>query len=209
MTEMMDGPWTAKGFIRDYLALDMPERLISYRNRWQLDDERLPDPTKYLSHEPPAVDEWPMIYTVQTNTARMERADYSIAADPIYRVTYNMRTYIWARDVGLPEGPTSAEQATEIRDRITTVVRSALLDHPSMHRAENFYFPSLDLDVLLDETTLREEYSDVTYAKGDRAMAGAYLTYEFSCYEMIARKRIAETATVHVAAVPLSWEDIV
>ena len=29
-----------------------------------------------------------------------------IAADPIYRVTYNMRTYIWARDVGLPEGPT-------------------------------------------------------------------------------------------------------
>lgn len=209
MTEMMDGPWSAKSFIRSYLAEDIPHRLVAYRNRWQLDDGRLPDPAKYLSHEPPALDEWPVIYTLQTNTRGLERADFNVDGNPIYRVTYNMRTYVWARDIGLPDGPTSAEQVTEIRDRLTTVVRSSLLDHPSMQKSAEGAFPSLDVDVLLDETTLGEEYSDVTYVKGDRAVAGAYISYEFSCYEIVPRDRIADSSTYEVGVVPLSWDDIV
>jgi hypothetical protein len=149
------------------------------------------------------------VYTLQTNTVGFERADFNEDFDAIYRVTYNMRTYVWARDEGLPEGPSSAEQVTEIRDRLTTVVRASLLDHPSMQRSASIYFPTLDVDVLLDETTLREEYSDVTYVKGDRAIAGAYLMYEFSCYERIARQTIADDASFNVGVVPLSWDDIV
>lgn len=208
-TLMMDGVWSAKTFITNYLALDVPERLVAYRNRWQLDDVRLPDPERYLSYEPPGLDMWPSIYTIQTNTANIERADFTVAADPIYRVTYNMRTYVWVRDVGVIDGETAEHQVTEVRDRMTTVVRASLLDHPSMQRSESIYFPSLNVDVLLDETTLREEYSDITGVKGDRAVAGSYLTYEFSCYEVIPRTRIRDSVEeFNVDVVPLGWEEI-
>ena len=208
-TLMMDGAWSAKNFVTNYLALDVPERLVAYRNRWQLDDVRLPSPEQFLSYEPPGLDTWPTIYTLQTNTANIERADFTIAADPIYRVTYNMRTYVWVRDIGVVGGEIAAHQVTEIRDRMTTVVRSSLLDHPSMQRSETIYFPSLNVDVLLDETTLREEYSDITNVKGDRAVAGSYLSYEFSCYEVIPRTRIRDSVvTMDVNTVPLDWDEI-
>lgn len=207
--EVMDGPWSAKKFIRDYLALDIPERLITYRNRWQLDDIRLPDPVKFLQFEPPALDDWPAIYTLQTGTRSIERADFNAESEVIYEVTYSMRTYVWARDVGIPDGPSSAEQVTEVRDRLTTVVRASLLDHPSMQKAATSYFPSLDVDVLLDETTLSEEYSDVTYVKGDRAIAGAFLAYEFKCDERIPRQPFGEVSSYDISTVPLTWDEIV
>lgn len=208
-TQMMDGVWSAKQFITNYLALDIPERLLVYRNRWQIDDVRLPNPERYLAYEPPGLDMWPSIYTIQTNTANIERADFTVAGDPIYRVTYNMRTYVWVRDVGITGGEAAEHQVTEARDRLTTVVRSAMLDHPSMQRSESIYFPSLHVDVLMDETTLREEYSDITTVKGDRAVAGAYLSYEFSCHEVIPRTRIRDqVANFDVETVPLPWPDM-
>jgi hypothetical protein len=180
--QRQEGPWQAKQFITSYLADDLPERLVAFRNAWQLDDSRLPDPAKYLAYEPIGLDEWPMINTIQMNTRLMERVDYdNYSTDPVYRVTYNMRTYIWVRD----EGPA---ETTESRDRLTTVVRSALLDHPSMTKSEELYFPSVTSEVMLDEGTLREEYSDLTYAKGQRVIAGAYLAYEFSLNEPILRQ---------------------
>lgn len=209
MSEIMDGPWSAKKFVRDYLAVDMPERLLFYRNRWQIDDIRLPDPSKYLQFEPPALDDWPCIYTLQTGLKELERADFTEDLEVVYLVTYMMRTYVWARDVGLPEGPSSAEQVTELRDRLTTVVRASLLDHPSMQKAATIYYPSLDVDIRLDETTLREEYSDVTYVKGDRAIAGAYISYDFRCYERIPRQIIGEATSYNVSTVPLPWDQIV
>lgn len=211
MVEMMDGPWTAKSFIRDYLAADVPERLNGYRNRWQLDDSRLPDPVLYAIYEPPALDQWPCIYTIQANAPSFERIDYTAVNDPVYRVTYNMRTYVWVRDFGdVDNDLLIAHQVTEARDRLVAVVRSSLLDHPSMLKTQNLYFPSLDVDVRLDETTLTEEYSDITYVKGNRAIAGAYLGYEFACNEIIARANIADSLEqVNVEVVPLGWEEIV
>lgn len=209
MSEVMDGPWSAKKFITNYLAEDIPNRMVTYRNRWNLDDMRLPTPLRFLGFEPPALDEWPCIYTLQTGARDIERADFNIDAEAIYLVTYTMRTYVWARDVGIPEGPSSAEQVTEIRDRLTTVVRSSLLDHPSMQKAASNYFPTLDVDIRMEETTLREEYSDVTYAKGDRAIAGAYLSYDFKCYERVPRQVISATSSYEISAVPLGWDQIV
>jgi hypothetical protein len=206
MSEIMDGAWSAKKFIVNYLAEDIPNRMIAYRNRWNLDDVRLPTPSKFLGFEPPALDEWPCIYTLQAAARDFERADFNADMEVIYSVTYTMRTYVWARDVGLPEGPSSAEQVTEIRDRLTTVVRAALLDHPSMQKAASIYFPELDVDILMDETSLREEYSDVTYAKGDRAIAGAYLAYDFRCYERIQRRTIGTASSYEISTVPLEWD---
>jgi hypothetical protein len=198
----MEGPWQAKKFVTEYLASDVPSRLVSFRNTWQMDSEVLPDPVYYLSYEPAGLDSWPTIITVQLNTSGFTRTDMvNFSTDPNYRATYNMRTYIWVRG----EGP---EQTTETRDRLTTVIRSALLDHPAMQASESGYFPSLDADVLLDETTLREEYSDLSYAKGDRVIAGAYLAYEFSLNEQILRTKNGDVTEFEINTVPLTWEDL-
>ena len=183
----VDGAWSAKQLITSYLQWDMPQRLTEYRNRWQLDDGRLPDPEKYLSHEPVALDAWPTIITVQISTLGIDREDYtSYGLDPLYRCRYQMRTFVWNRD-------NQSEGVTETRDRLTAVVRAALLDRPTMNQGP---YSQEFQDIALDEGTLREEYSDITQVKGDRFVAGAYLAYEFSLYEPVTRRVIGEVSSV-------------
>lgn len=200
--QRQEGPWQAKKFITDYLAADLPDRLIAFRNAWQLADDRLPAPVKYLAYEPIGLDEWPMVNTIQMNTRLIQRVDYeNFSTDPVYRVTYNMRTYVWVRG----EYP---EDTTESRDRLTAVVRSALLDHPSMVRSEDVFFPSVTSEVMLDETTLREEYSDLTYVKGQRVVAGAYLAYEFSLNEPIKRMKVGDVSQFDLSIYSVPANDL-
>ncbi len=175
---MMSGPWTAKEYVNSYLQSEVPRRINSYRNLWNLDDIRLPTPDKYLSYEPPALDYWPMVITVNLSTPQMLRTDYVDGMNPVYRVAYNMRTYVWVR-----QG--SAELATESRDRLVTVLRAVLLDRPSLVAADDE-----NHDLLLDETTMREEYSDITYVKGDRAVCGAFIAYTLHLNEAVVRRNI-------------------
>jgi hypothetical protein len=181
---MMSGPWTAKEYVSWYLQEDLPKRIVGYRNLWQLDSERLPVPEKYFSYEPPALDHWPMLITVALSTPSMTRTDYTDGMNPIYRVAYNMRTYIWVRQ-------SHAELATESRDRLTTVIRSALLDRQSLSSLD-----SEDHELLIDETSMREEFSDITYVKGDRAVAGSFIAYTLWLNEAITRPNVfTPTAT--------------
>jgi hypothetical protein len=90
-----------------------------------------------------------------------------------------MRTYVWVRDVG-------SEEVTLMRDRLTTVVRSAVLDYPCLEARD----PRQTFQAKIDESTLREEYSDLTLLKGDRVLAGAYLSYTLSIHEVVTRKPI-------------------
>lgn len=189
----VDGPWTAKTLITSYLEWDLPQRLIEYRNRWQLDDERLPDPQKYLSYEPVGLDAWPTIITVQISTSSFDRFEYTRAFDPVYRCRYQMRTFVWTRDVE-PGG------VTESRDRLTAVVRASLLDRPAMTKGP---YDNEFHDISLDEGTLREEFSDITQVKGDRFIAGAYLAYEFGLNEPVTRRVISEVSSTEITTEPL------
>jgi hypothetical protein len=189
---MQQGPWLAKKYVTDYLASDLPTRLIQHRNEWQLDSERLPDPELYVAYEPAGLEVWPTIITIQMATSQIVRTDYANwTTDPNYRVTYNLRTYVWVRG----EGP---EQTTETRDRLTAVVRASLLDHPAMAANDPGFFPTATSEVRLDETTLREEYSDLSYAKGDRVIAGAFLGYEFSLNEQITRQKLGDVSVIGI-----------
>lgn len=169
----MQGPHQAKYFVNSYLESDLPSRLVKYRNSWNLDDEELPEPLKYLAYEPVAIDHWPTLITVAISMSGLERHDYTRAFDPLFDVTYTMRTYIWVKD-------DNSELCTIKRDRLTTVLRSAFLDTPSLNRCgevENLY-------VSIDESSIREEYSDLTLIKGERVMAGAYVGYNLTINEV-------------------------
>ena len=98
-----------------------------------------------------------------------------------------MRTYAWVRANG-------SEEVTLMRDRLTTVVRSALLDYPCLNANKPEYY----LEVLIDEGTLREEYSDLTLIKGDRVLAGSYISYDLTVVERITRQPLGEVDTFEI-----------
>lgn len=199
----MQGAHAAKTFVNNYLKADVPQRVDDYRNGrraetdWYLDDETLPTPKLFLIHEPIALDEWPTIITLVMSTTGLQRFDYTPGMDPLYRVTYSMRTYVWVRSVG-------SEEVTLMRDRLTTVVRSALLDHPCLAAND----PAKFLEVMIDEGSVREEFSDLTLLKGDRVMAGAYIAYELSVNERITRQPLGTLDEIQLEAevTPLDQE---
>jgi hypothetical protein len=170
----MQGAWRVKSFVNDYLKTDFPDRLRIYRNEWNLDDESLPEPVEYLTWEPIAIDAWPTLITVALSMSGLERIDFNSLTDPIYGVNYSMRTYVWVRD-------DSPELCTAKRDRITTVLRSSILDNQCL----GVYSQEDNLEVQVDEGSIREEYSDLTLLKGERVMAGAYIAYNVRITEVV------------------------
>ena len=173
--ETMYGAQFTKQYVNSYLEQDIPQRLVKYRNSWNLDSTALPSPLKYITYEPLALDEWPTIITVAISTKRFERINYVGNNDPMYSVVYGMRTYIWVRTEG-------SEEATLMRDQLTTLVRSALLDRPCLMRHDVLR------EAKIMEETLTEEFSELTLLKGDRVMAGAYLGYDIELEEVITRE---------------------
>jgi hypothetical protein len=183
----MQGAWKAKTFVNDYLQSDFPARLRVYRNEWNLDDESLPDPINYLTWEPIAIDAWPMLITVAISMTGLERIDFNSLTDPIYGVNYSMRTYIWVKD-------DSPELCTAKRDRMTTVLRSSFLDNQCL----GVYSSTENLEVQVDETSMREEYSDLTLLKGERVMAGAYIAYNMRVTEVVKVQPIGSVGEINI-----------
>jgi hypothetical protein len=162
---LMHGPHFAKNYVTSYLQQDMPIRLIRYRNGWNVDDITLPDPLKYLSYEPVALDHWPTIITVAISTNSMSRIGYD-GADPLYRVQYSMRTYAWVR----------TEHAEECK-------------------------------VMIDEGTMREEFSDLTLLKGDRFLAGAYVSYNLEIDEVVTRLDLGTVGEIDLRVLNVGPEE--
>jgi hypothetical protein len=178
----MQGSYKAKNFVNNYLMEDLPRRLVVYRNEWNLDDENLPEPLKYLVYEPVALDTWPTLITVAISMNGLRREGYNKYNDPVYNVDYSMRTYIWVKDE-------DSEQCTAKRDRLVTVVRSALLDSPCL----TSHADPQDFGALIEESSIREEYSDLTLIKGERVMAGAYVAYTLGIEEIVKRFAVYES----------------
>lgn len=170
----MQGAWKVKNFVNDYLKKDFPDRLRVYRNEWNLDDESLPEPVEYLTWEPIAIDAWPTLITVAISMSGLERIDFNSLTDPVYGVNYSMRTYLWVKD-------DSPELCTAKRDRMSTVLRSSMLDNQCL----GVYSAADSLEVQIDEGSIREEYSDLTLLKGERVMAGSYIAYNVRITEVV------------------------
>jgi hypothetical protein len=137
-------------------------------------------PEKFFTYEPLALDAWPTIITVAISTTRFDRMGFD-GPDPLYRVNYAMRTYVWCRAIG-------PDEATIARDRLTAVVRSALLDYPCLQAVD----PRQSFQVMIDENSMREEFSEITLLKGDRVLCGAYVGYDLGINEVVTRQDIGE-----------------
>jgi hypothetical protein len=183
----MHGPQFAKEYVNAYLKSELPKRLIRYRNGWQVSSTEMPDPEDYFTYEPLAMDHWPTIITVVISTNSFEQIGWD-GLHPLYRVTYSMRTYVWARTEG-------SEETTTMRDRMTVVVRSALLDGPCLEATD----PRKTFRVQIDQTSMREEFSDLTLLKGDRVLAGSYVSYNLQIDEIVHREDIGTVEEITIA----------
>jgi hypothetical protein len=55
---------------------------------------------------------------------------------------------------------------------------------------------------MIDEGSIREEYSELTLLKGDRVMAGSYVSYNLQIDEVISRKPIGILSEIQIDIVP-------
>ena len=51
---------------------------------------------------------------------------------------------------------------------------------------------------MIDEGTMREEYSDLTLIKGERVLAGAYVGYDLSLDEWITRSNVGTLDEIRI-----------
>jgi len=79
-----------------------------------------------------------------------------------------------------------------LRDRYIVVVRSALMDHPCFKRF------NVERMAVLDESSLNEQYSELTVLKGDRFLGGGYIGYNLRIEEAVVREKIADLDTIEV-----------
>jgi hypothetical protein len=191
---MMTGPDSAKKFVCDYLKHDLPTRLVAYRNFWNCPEEDLMLPNGYRPYAPPSFehleDDLPIIYTVILSTDSLRRIDYTAVSDPVYRVTYNTRSYILVRHVGI-------EVTTRARDRTMTVVRAAMLDRQCLTVAATHE----NTEVKFDENSMREDFSDVIPQKGERYAAAGYLSYQLTIDEVVTRPTLGIVEEFDVTAI--------
>ena len=87
-----------------------------------------------------------------------------------------------------------------MRDRMTTIVRSALLDYPCLRA----YDSRTSFRAVIDESTIREEFSDITLLKGDRVMAGSFIAYTLQIDEVVMRKDHAAVSQIEFDTVSVS-----
>ena len=64
---MMSGPRLAKSYVSNYLSKDLPARILTYRNHWNLSDSQLPVARKVITHEPFTLGHWPTIINMVMN----------------------------------------------------------------------------------------------------------------------------------------------
>ena len=179
-----------------FLADAMPPRLAEYRTAWGYSASELPDPQRYYPYEPTAVDRWPTLITVVMGMGDLAVDDY-LANEPEYGVVYQMRTYIWARGEG-------ALRAVDIRDDLTTVVRDLLIDNP--HLQNSVHSNAFDCAYRVDDTSLREEYSDMTLLKGDRVACASFVAYDLRAQETPTRAPIGTVGSaVELTVNLLEW----
>ena len=190
---MMNGPKRARHWVNDFLAADIPTRLIGYRSWWGLDETSLPTPQKFLTFEPAQIAHWPMVYSIVLSTTSVTHTDWDFDENPKYEITHSMRTYVWAKAV-------NEEPATDLRDDLTVVVRDALMDLPAV---SSYNQTQGNCSAVISEDSIREEFSDLTFIKGDRFLAGAYIQYDMVMTETISREALGVISVIPSVIVQL------
>lgn len=161
------------------------------------------------------VDCYPAVLVVAQTLTRLERVDVeqdsTDAGQARYRARYPLRVIEWVRAVDTDLRPGRRGAATDqARKRLILATREVLLDHqaltvtigdtPDLEPDDDGYRPGVTLDVAIDETTLREDYSPLL-VDGDGPVAGAWVDLEVTVDELVPAATPAPAVTSVTATV--------
>lgn len=176
------GPIEVKTHLVSFLRARLPAYLDVYRTRRGLVEEDLPTPHSdlFLRNPPQSLDTLPCVAVEVRRKTRVQRIEPT--DDQTHRATYVVVVYAWVK--------AETWQATyDQRDGLTSATSYLLLDRPH-----------LDLqplgDMLVNEDTLSEDYTDVTPVRGDRWVAGGTINFNLLVYESVTRPRIGTISEI-------------
>lgn len=177
----------AKRLVADYLRSELPAYLAELRLAWAIEDAAdLPNPVEVTHNEPQALDRYPLLAVVGVRTAPRRRVGHDVGGAIVYEATYGLRVFVWARDQGW-------DRTIDVRDNLTAAVSTLLLDRQTLGRD----------DAVIDETTVLEEYSDVTPVRGDRYVAGSFVAFDLQLAETLRRTQDGTVASANVETTEL------
>lgn len=173
------GATAVRQAVIEYLENLVPDVVDEARTTWELDEFQLPYPVAYDAYEPYALDKWPLVgvNVVQANT--FSPMNWITGGGPQILSQYTIRVFTWVRtpmdENDIPIEPEYSE-AIRLRDDLAAIMRATLL-----HRAD-LGKPG---QILLDEGSISEEYSEATGVKGDRFVSGVVHSFEIRFDESV------------------------
>lgn len=165
----MNGLEGACDAVTGYLTAGLPAKTAQLRERYAVTAEQLPDVTTVLPHDVDnlGIEQWPAVLVIGQNMTGAVLLDVDDAGDELYRCTYRLHVYVFAR------GPSYAG-TDALRKRLTLGVRELLLVQPG---------PAPQ--VLVDRTTLTESYSDLALDEQSRTVGAAYIRVDVTVEESL------------------------
>lgn len=189
---LLRGATAVRAAVIDYLANTVPGVVDSARTEWEVDEYQLPYPVAYDAYEPYALDRWPLIGVNVVQAEDFNRRSYEEAMSQRYLVQYTVRVFTWVRtpmdENEVPIEPEYSE-SLRLRDDLAAVVRAALLTSGCLGHPEN---------ILFDEGSLAEEYSEATGVKGDRFVAGVVHSFQIRFDESVPLVGLGSADTISI-----------
>ena len=172
------GVGAVKRKVSAFLEAQLPNYLAGLRQTWGVTTAEIPDIVEFNHNPPRALDVWPMVAVSATGMPGLGRTEY--VPDPTsggitevhYSTRYDLRVFVWVREEGW-------DRVIDVRDDLTAAVRTLLVDRPTFGDPAEV--------ILLDESTVVEEYSDVQQVKGERFVAGSIIGFEADVHEIVGR----------------------
>ncbi len=200
MSFKMSGSDFAKSRVVSYLKRNIGDYIRMYESEYGGEESWLIEPheDRWYKYDASKIDAFPMMFVVITRTNSITRIGYTDNFDPEYRCEYATRVYVWDKGI-------DAEDAVKRRDVYMNILRMCLLDDQSLSE----YSELIGNEVVFDEGTMIEEYSDVVNSDGpsSRAMAGGFIGFNMTIVEVLERKPLSvDNATFEVEVDRMDWD---
>jgi hypothetical protein len=201
MTTLLRGATAVRSVVAGYLSATVPVMIDEARVAWNLTDQQLQYPEAYDAYEPTALDRWPLLGINITRSDTFVLMDLDAEGGQTYLAQYSVRVFTWCRTPfdsdGNPLEP-EYEESMRMRDDLAAVVRSSLLKSASLGQ------PGA---VMLNPSTLTEEYSEPTIVKGDRWVSGVIHGFDMRFDESVPLVPVGELVTLSITGMTINERD--
>lgn len=176
------GPAGVRHSIAEFLRQWVPAHAAAAATAWGLEpgpdgQDPIPVPVSapddpradaYYSRELQAIDRWPVISVTSGRMRQTEIARDYDTPDPVLSSVYPIRVFSWVKAEGY-------DAAQDLRDNLATVIRVTVLSHLQLGTD----------NLLLVPSTLIVDSSRVEAVKGDRFVAGSFVSFDVQATETL------------------------